>query len=574
MAIGTADITRPVDDTAPSAETASAPAAPSIQSLLEQSEKRTKAFTDVFGTPEQQKTAIDVAKDKQAGAEATSENVYQNVVVPALVRQVQAARQPLPAVPQALPEPPVPSQQARPFLDVGEKNSLSAVVQGLGLMAQLAMAGKAPQAALGALTGAMNGWREGDTDRANREWRQYLATVDKIRHENAANIRTFEASMQIHGANIQAAQAEIIASLYGAGHYEHAAQVARDGVVTAYSNALEYSKHVDRVVADTTKLIEARETRMLRLEMEKTRMQSQEEWHKALIESREADRKSREATAYQSHLDRMERFRERRETDAAVAELTPAGLELATQQYYTLGTLPPMGMGAKGVSKRVEIINKAGAMAQEAGTTGADFVARQQFAKGSQNELNTLMRQRGQIMAFAKTADQNLDAANELAGRAAEGGAPVLNRWIQAGRRKVEGDPDVTQFNIYTDRAVAEIARLTSSATGGGVSTDSARREAQELLSTAYTPEQFNAAVKALKNEVQFRRKGFEDQIEAIQNNVRRLAPSGQGAAPSGTIPPAPKAGMVRVRRKSDGQTGWLEKKDLGSELYEIIEGR
>ena len=106
------------------------------------------------------------------------------------------------------------------------------------------------------------------------------------------------------------------------------------------------------------------------------------------------------------------------------------------------------------------------------------------------------------------------------------------------------------------------------------MSTDSARREAQELLSTAYTPEQFNAAVKALKNEVQFRRKGFEDQIEAIQNNVRRLAPSGQGAAPSGTIPPAPKAGMVRVRRKSDGQTGWLEKKDLGSELYEIIEGR
>src|SRR5204862_1844947 len=112
-----------------------------------------------------------------------------------------------------------------------------------------------------------------------------------------------------------------------------------------------------------------------------------------------------------------------------------------------------------------------------AGTTAGEQVARTQFARATQNELNALTRQRGLIMAFASTADQNLDRALELSQKVDRSGVPVVNRWILAGRRTVAGDPEVTNFHIFNDRAVTEIARLTSSATGGGVSTDSARRE-------------------------------------------------------------------------------------------------
>src|SRR5262245_9888856 len=436
MAIGTADITRPVDapaaETRPLTETAKDTPDP-ITSVLDLYTKRTQAYEDVFGTPEQQRAEIATAKQREAATAADAETVYQGAVVPALVRQMQAARAPLPDVPKPIPEPPVPSQKARAFLDVGEKNALSGLVTGLGLMAQLAMAGKSPVGALGALTGAMNGWREGDTDRANREWRQYLGQVDQIRQENKTNLATFEAAMQKHGANIQSTQAEVIAALYGAGHYQAAAKVARDGVVQAYGNAQESLQHADKLFTDTVKLIEIMENRKLRMEMEKTRLAEQERWHTGMMQQREEDRLSREAIADQAHKDRVMNYNLRRERMAgeeAGEGFTAEALELAAQQYYATGSLPPLGMGKASTIARQKIMNRAGDLASSAGTTGTDFVARTQFAKASQTELSTLLRQRGQLMAFAQTADQNLDAALDLSKKMDAKGVPVINRWI------------------------------------------------------------------------------------------------------------------------------------------------
>lgn len=571
--LSTAEVVR--ERAAPAAETITAetpkPDAPdAIRSLLDFQSNRLKAYEQTFGTAEDRRAEIERAKEESARASGTAESVYQNVVVPALVRQVQAARLPIPTPPTMLPQPPVPSQQARPFMDVPEKQSLGAVVQTLGLMAQMAMAGKAPVAALGALTGAMEGWHQGDRERADREWRQYLGEVDKINRTNRDHMATFDAAMRTHTTNLQAAQAEVIASLYGNGHYEQAAKVARDGVVQAYNNAADLQNHIDKVWNDTIKLIEAHETRDLRLAMEQQRTKLQDAYHRDLIEQRVLDRQQREKSAADALRERTREFNERRQQAEGGETLSPQAIELAAQQYYTTGQLPAMGMGAKSTTAREKVMNRAGEIAASAGTTGADFVARTQFAKASQNELSALLRQRGLIMAFASTADQNLDAALELSKKVDRQGVPVINRWILAGRQSIQGDKDVTDFNIFNNRAVTEIARLTSSATGGGVSTDSARREAAQLLETAFTPEQYESAVKTLKQEVTFRRKGYEDQIKSVEQNVRRLLPQPQGAAPAGALTP-PRPGMIRVRRKSDGQTGWLERKDLG-DLYQEIE--
>jgi hypothetical protein len=549
-------------------------------SLLEFAEKRTKAYQDIFGTPEEMKAKIQGAEQKAATAEATSEGVWKDVMVPALVDVIKAARIPVPKPQELLPQPVVPDTTARPFMDVSEKNALGAVVSTLGMMAQMAMAGKAPVAALGAVTGAMEGWHAGDKERGDRQWKTFLAETERINRTNRDNLALFDAAMVRHTTNLQAAQAEVIASMYAHGHYDAAARVARDGVVQAFNQAYDLQNHTDKMWGDIIKIIEAQTTRDLKLEMERNRLTLQDAWHREMARSREEDRKSREAIARQNFNEKVREFEVKR-SDKAAADgggqgFTPEALELASQQYYTTGNLPPLGMGKASTDARVKIMNRAGELASTAGTTGADFVARTQFAKGSQAELSKLQVQRGQIMAFAHTADQNLNAANALAKKVDAQGVPVINRWILAGRKRIEGDPDVTQFHIYTDRAVAEIARITSSATGGGVSSDSARREANELLQIAYTPEQFDAAVTALKKEVDFRREGFEKQIKAVEDNVRRLLPQQSGTPLPGGGPKQtpPRPGMIRVRRKSDGEPGWLDRKDLGSDLYEVIEGQ
>jgi hypothetical protein len=542
-------------------------------SLLDYQNTREKAIESMFGTPQERRAEIDQAKAKQATAEATSEGVWKDVMVPALVDVIKAARTPTPAVPQMLPQPPVPDTTARPFMDVSEKNALGAVVSTLGMMAQMAMAGKAPVAALGALTGAMEGWHAGDKERGDRQWKTFLAETERINRTNRDNLALFDASMVKHTTNLQAAQAEVIASMYAHGHYEGAARVARDGVVQAFNQAYDLQTHTDKMWGDIIKIIEARQTRDLTLAMQQNRLDLQDAWHRELIKSREEDRKSREAIAGRNFNEKVREFEVKRGDAGGAGSpgMTDSAKRDAAEIYYMTGKLPPLGVGRAARDTKLEIMALAGDMGERAGAKPGDLIARQQFVRASQSELSQLMAQRGKLTAFASTARENLKAAIELSKKVDAQGIPVINRWILAGRKKIEGDPDVTQFDIFTNRAVAEIARLTSSATGGGVSTDSARREADELLQTAFNPGQFEAAAGALDKEVDFRLDGFEKTIKAIQINVRRLAPS--GGTPSGaggTKPTPPRPGMIPVRKKNTNDYGWIEKKDL-SDVYEDL---
>ena len=53
--------------------------------------------------------------------------------------------------------------------------------------------------------------------RAQREWQQYLATVDKINAENITAQRAWEDAMRVHGSNELAARAQYVVAQAQAG---------------------------------------------------------------------------------------------------------------------------------------------------------------------------------------------------------------------------------------------------------------------------------------------------------------------------------------------------------------------
>ena len=66
---------------------------------------------------------------------------------------------------------------------------------------------------------------------------------------------------------------------------------------------------------------------------------------------------------------------------------------------------------------------------------------------------------------------------------------------------------------------VNEYARIATSVSGGGVTSDTARKEIETLLRASYTPEQTQAVLRQLVLEMEHRRYGFEKNLHDVMIN-------------------------------------------------------
>jgi hypothetical protein len=138
-------------------------------------------------------------------------------------------------------------------------------------------------------------------------------------------------------------------------------------------------------------------------------------------------------------------------------------------------------------------------------------------------------------MAFAETADKNLGLVEKLSDTVGRTGVPILNKWVLAGKRSVAGDPETAKFDAAVRTAINEYSKVTSSATGGQVTSDSARKEVESMLNTAQTPEQVKQVIGLLRQEIGNRKSGYDDQINMVKSAISGKPqesagiPAGQG---------------------------------------------
>jgi hypothetical protein len=220
-----------------------------------------------------------------------------------------------------------------------------------------------------------------------------------------------------------------------------------------------------------------------------------------------------------------------RGTPKAVEEdtpLTPDAVELLAGKYLNNGTLPPMGAGKTGTRNRTAILNKATELAKGLGLSADDLVAGTASVHAAGKALDRTSQTIAANTGFEQTAVKNADLMLRLAPKG--GGTtnvPVVNRWIQAGRKQIAGDPDVTAFDAALGSFSEEYAKVMTGSIGGAAATEGARHDAAERLGRYATQGQLQAGVEVMKQEMANRTNSLREVQEGLRNTIHA---GGRGA--------------------------------------------
>jgi len=164
------------------------------------------------------------------------------------------------------------------------------------------------------------------------------------------------------------------------------------------------------------------------------------------------------------------------------------------------------------------IMNRAAEILAQRGDTGGSLAVRQATYQANKKALGTITTQEAQIRPFSKTATDSLTRARDLSAKIDRSGVPVLNRWILAGRKSIKGDPDVAAFDYHLRLGINEVAKITSTANGGGgVVSDASRKEIEETLNRTMTHEQIVAVIEGAQYEMDSRLRHIAEEKAALQ---------------------------------------------------------
>jgi hypothetical protein len=227
------------------------------------------------------------------------------------------------------------------------------------------------------------------------------------------------------------------------------------------------------------------------------------------------------------------------------------GLDAGTIEFYGQkvaagGDLPQLGMGKEAAAMRQAILARSAQIQRGQGMTGGDSNLLHADVKTATTALAALQRTRNSLNPFIQTFDGASAQVRQLAPQAVGGSIPIFNRWIQAGRTSVTGDPAVSKFNVAINAVANENAKIMSGASGGAVTSDSARHEAMSLINSAQTLDQLYGALDQMHTDSTLRMKSLDDRQADLRGII---AGKGNGNAPNPSPQPAakpsPKVGTV-----------------------------
>lgn len=199
-------------------------------------------------------------------------------------------------------------------------------------------------------------------------------------------------------------------------------------------------------------------------------------------------------------------------------------LNMLADQAYQMGKVPSFGYGKDAAALRLKVLARI--PVRHPGANLAAMAADYGANAASQKKLQT---QADTVGAFESTAMANLRLAGEAIKSVANVGSPFFNRPLREISDRLSGSPQQAAFNAARQAAVGEVSKVISGQTGGGVVSDSARHEMEQLLSPDATPAQFFAVMQLLEQDMANRTKGFDTGL----GNIRGRMSGGAVAPPS-----------------------------------------
>lgn len=220
--------------------------------------------------------------------------------------------------------------------------------------------------------------------------------------------------------------------------------------------------------------------------------------------------------------------------NAGHTQYTPEAIDmLAHAAIKDRQSLANIGRGVQGARDLAAVNNRiAEILAQEKG--GPDLAAQRAEYRANSNSLNKMVMQYDAITSFEKNALANGKQLVDLAEKVDATGMPVLERWIRAGRRSVQGDPDVSAFNTQMVLFRAEAARILTNPNLTGALTVHAQQEAESFVNGNDSAEQIAKVVSLLEVDFGRRERFLVEQMNTARDRMSRSA--GAGAQQPATV--------------------------------------
>lgn len=216
----------------------------------------------------------------------------------------------------------------------------------------------------------------------------------------------------------------------------------------------------------------------------------------------------------------------------------------AAHRYRTDGTLPAnMGRGLQGAAESKKIRAIATALDLQAGESPEDARIRQLAMKGDVGAIAAMRKREVAVGANVKNFDFNSDQVLQLSGKVDRTGVPMVNAWLNAGKRAVTGNPELAAFDVAVKTTVNEFAQIVSGTTAGAT-TEGEKKKAEALLNAQQTPEGIASVINQMRIESKNRMQSFVDQRKQSMPTM----------APASVAPVAAPAAGLSIATP-DGQT-------------------
>jgi hypothetical protein len=204
--------------------------------------------------------------------------------------------------------------------------------------------------------------------------------------------------------------------------------------------------------------------------------------------------------------------------------LTQNAIDDQANRFIIDGTLPPLGMGKDAVANRNAIINRASELARAGGMPNDRITQMQNKANSA--ALSQLTKQETMVGAFEKNFVKNADLVVKFSSKVDRTGAPLLDKWIQSGKRAATGDPELKALDVAIKAVSNEYAKIVSGSMGNTAVAVSEIKRMESLLNSAMTKQDVISVINTMKTETENRMLGFKEQKAELTNSMRG------GAAP------------------------------------------
>ena len=165
------------------------------------------------------------------------------------------------------------------------------------------------------------------------------------------------------------------------------------------------------------------------------------------------------------------------------------------EEFINSGKMRSFGRGEDATIKRTKIYNKANELLTERGINPSEIPALRRENDAATSSLKQLLKQYKMVSAFETNAYLNADLAKE---------ANAMG----------SNDPEIKKS--AQNSFVNEYAKIMSGSMGNTPVSDSMREHAHEMLNLARKKGQYDEVIDILKQDIDNRMKGFDDEINSL----------------------------------------------------------